>query len=121
GGLTRAEATTVDIPGTGETVSIEIMMGQAYTITGVVIGNGRTVGGASVLVYSDTSKYAPDHSTVTRVDGTFSVEVPPGAYRILVKPTDSALAPVWHDSSSTRAGAEVVYDGSNIVAQLPSA
>ena len=95
------------------------------SVTGTVTGNGEPLGGINVTAYrppSDFSDWEPMESTVTNSDGSYSLSLPSGAYRIGFIDTDGPYGTEFFDGASDLDQADDVVvatdDVTNINADL---
>ena len=80
GGDSFETASIVTVTANATTTGIDLAYAPAIALSGTVTRAGQPVGGASISVYDSMGMWRA--STTTQPDGTYSVEVSAGSYRI---------------------------------------
>lgn len=107
GASTHAAATAVDVPSGGSTTADLSLALTPGTVAGTVTGPGGPVEGVEVSVHAAGTE-GEVASATTGGDGTYSVELVPGTYRLRFSDPSGVHLDEWHqDAAGHGSGADV--------------
>lgn len=109
GAATRTTATPI-VVGPGGTVTIDRQLIGGGSVSGTVtLAGGAPAAGIKVQAYRSTDTWVGSYATTTGADGTYTLNVTEGDYKIyFTPPADSGLQREWYDDAPTRAQATTV-------------
>ncbi len=104
---TCSQADTVTVAG-DTVINISVAAGRA--VSGTVSTGNSPVSSGSVFFYASCQDFArgdyPGYSAIT--NGTYAATMPPGTYRVRIKPTSTGALESWHSAKATCETADTV-------------